>query len=428
MSADTSRCAFLIAAPSSGAGKTTVTLGILRALARAGRSVQPFKCGPDYIDTQFHQVAAGCPSVNLDLFMSSPGAVASLFQARSAGAGVSVIEGAMGLFDGYDCSRGSAADIARVTGVPVILVVDAARTAYSVAAVITGVRAMLGSHPFAGVIFNRVGSPSHEVLLRRAAGSVGVPVIGALPRCDGLTVPSRHLGLSLGHLAGVGAIADRAADLVEAHLPSLLEPRFFSAPIPAVEPLRETPVRLRIAMARDEAFCFTYAENLRGHNILTFSPLRDTSLPADVDLLYLPGGYPELYAGELAANAPMLQAVRRFAASGGKILAECGGLLYLCRDIDGVPVAGLLPLSATMRGARLRLGYRRVVLPDGTEMRGHEFHYSSIVDPGALPSAARQFNAAGEPVATPLYHLGNIVAGYTHLYWAGSDILSLFRQ
>lgn len=428
MSRPLSRPAFLIAAPTSGAGKTTVTLGILRALARSGRTVQPFKCGPDYIDTQFHQVAAGRPSVNLDLFMSTPAAVASLFQARSACADVSVIEGAMGLFDGYDCSRGSASEIARVTGVPVILVVDAARAAYSVAAVIAGVKAMLAGHPFAGVIFNRVGSPSHEAVLRRAAADAGVDVIGALPRCTDLTVPSRHLGLSLEHLADVDSIADRAADLVETHIPALLNPAFFSRPVAPASPLHEPPVQLTIAMASDEAFCFKYTENLRSHTVLPFSPLRDSSIPAGVDLLYLPGGYPELYAATLAANTPMLRAIRSFAASGGKILAECGGLLYLCRDIDGVPLAGVLPLSATMQGARLRLGYRRVVLPCGVEMRGHEFHYSRIVNSEALPSVAAQFNAAGEPVDTPLYRIGNVIAGYTHLYWADSDILSLFLQ
>jgi cobyrinic acid a,c-diamide synthase len=429
---------FLIGAPASGSGKTTLTMGVLRALQRQGLQVQPFKCGPDYIDTRFHEAATGRASVNLDTWLASGAHVKELFARYGADADVCVVEGVMGLFDGYDRSAGSSAEIARLLDLPVVLVAGARSTSYTLAAQLYGMQHFRPDLRFAGVIFNQVGSPRHERLLRQAAEDAGLPCLGALPRSQELEIPSRHLGLRLGDDAEMLAWTDRAASLVEQHvnLQELLDRTTadFPAPVPNPVPPLRCAAPLRLAVARDAAFNFTYRENLarlaQAGTVTYFSPLAGDELP-EADLVYFPGGYPELYAPELSRQTRLRKQVRDYALSGGRILAECGGMIWLTEAIDCVeggsfPMCGVLPCAATMEGARLHMGYRRLEDDRGRTWKGHEFHYSSLVGAEGIPSMVRQFNAAGEAVDTPLFRVGNVVAGYTHLYWGESDILYLW--
>lgn len=424
---------FLIGAAASASGKTTLTLGLLRAFARRGRRVQPFKCGPDYIDPQFHRRAAGTESINLDPYMGSAAHLREIYARYGAGSDLCIAEGAMGLFDGYDRDRGSAAEVARLLRLPVVLVVDARATAFSAAALLYGFARFDPAVEVAGVIFNRVASESHYAHLKAAAEAAGIEPFGYLPRNEAFRAPSRHLGLSLDALQAFDPVIEAVADAVERHVDLDRLAAVTQRETPEVPEHRALARRgLRIAVAHDEAFNFSYRANLdrlAELGALTFfSPLHDTALP-EADLLYLPGGYPEFFLEELQANAPMRQAVAAYARRGGRVLAECGGMMYLCRairDEQGRPctMCGVLPLTATMEGMRLHLGLRRVVWPGG-ELRGHEFHYSRIE--GELPSAAQQYSARGEAVTTPLYRYNQVVAGYTHLYWAEADPLKLFE-
>ncbi|MBO4571760.1 MAG: cobyrinate a,c-diamide synthase [Bacteroidales bacterium] len=423
----------LIGALSSGSGKTTVTMGLLRALRRRGLNVQPFKCGPDYIDTQFHAIASGSGSVNLDTWLSSESHLLDLYARYGVEADACVAEGVMGLFDGYDRMKGSSAEIARLLGIPVVLVVNGKSMAYTVAAQLAGVRDFAPGVRIAGVIFNRVSCGRHAGFMRQACEDVGLPCFGTIPQIEGLEIPSRHLGLTLSAKAEMDALCDRAADAVEANididalLKSVSMP--FKVPSAGTEPT-SSGSGLRIAVARDEAFNFIYRENLaqlkRLGKVSFFSPLAGEPLPP-ADLLYLPGGYPELFAEQLSQQRVTMAQIRDFAESGGRILAECGGMIYLCKGIEEYPLCGVLPMTATMEGARLHLGYRRVAMPSGTQWRGHEFHYSKLTGENALPSVAQQFNAQGEEVSTALFRYKNTIAGYTHLYWGEADILKLWE-
>ena len=425
----------LIGALHSGSGKTTFTMGILRALQRQGLQVQPFKCGPDYIDTRFHALAAGRESVNLDTWLASERHVRDLYARYGADADVCVVEGVMGLFDGYDRMAGSSAAIARLLDIPVVLVVGARSMAYTVAAQLHGMKTFLPGLRLAGVVFNQVSSENHFRFLAQACEDAGLRCFGWLPKVPDLEIPSRHLGLTLAAGQEMERWIDRAADLVThcLDIPALLE----AVSVAAAEAPAEAsaaPGTLRIAVARDAAFNFTYRENLSRLSQLGqvryFSPLAGDPLP-EADLVYLPGGYPELFAAELSSRRETMRQLRDYAESGGRILAECGGMIYLSRAIEGVeggpyPLCGVLPFSATMDGARLHLGYRRLVDAVGREWRGHEFHYSAVTAPDALPSVAQQYDARGGAVATPLYRYKNVIAGYTHLYWGETGVLNLW--
>lgn len=425
----------LIGALHSGSGKTTFTMGILRALQRQGLQVQPFKCGPDYIDTRFHALAAGRESVNLDTWLASERHVRDLYARYGADADVCVVEGVMGLFDGYDRMAGSSAAIARLLDIPVVLVVGARSMAYTVAAQLHGMKTFLPGLRLAGVVFNQVSSENHFRFLAQACEDAGLRCFGWLPKVPDLEIPSRHLGLTLAAGQEMERWIDRAADLVTRcfDLPALLDAVCVAA---AEAPAGSSAASgtLRIAVARDAAFNFTYRENLSRLSQLgqvrVFSPLAGDALP-EADLVYLPGGYPELFAAELSSRRETMQQLRDYAESGGRILAECGGMIYLSRAIEGVeggpyPLCGVLPFSATMDGARLHLGYRRLVDAAGREWRGHEFHYSAVTAPDALPSVAQQYDARGGAVATPLYRYKNVIAGYTHLYWGETGVLNLW--
>ena len=420
--------AFVIAASSSGSGKTTLSLGLMRALSRRNVGVQPFKCGPDYIDTQYHRIAAGQDSINLDLFMSSESHVRNLFDHYSSFSQVSIIEGAMGMFDGFDGMKGSAADIARKLGVQVILLVNAASASYSVAAAIYGFTRFCPDVRVAGVIFNRVASANHYAFLEEACKSVGVTCFGYIRKNEALQTPSRHLGLSLESRTEIERFAEVAASEVESTVDIDRLLRATVIPDREAEILAPDKINLTVAVARDEAFNFIYPANLAGFqaDVVFFSLLRDRVLPK-ADLLYLPGGYPELFADELEQNFEMRKAIRNFAENDGMILAECGGMIYLTEEIDRKKMCGIFPLKTSMENSRLKLGYRKIVF-DGFEVSGHEFHYSDIMDPAGLPSIARQYDIRGKEVMTPVYRYRNVIAGYTHLYWAETDIFNLWRK
>ncbi len=428
---------FLLAAPTSGSGKTTLALGLLRAFARRGRRVQPFKCGPDYIDTQYHALACGRPSVNLDAFMASPDALRESFLKYAAGADCCIAEGAMGLFDGYAATddRGSAAEVARMLELPVVLVVDARAMAFSAAALLHGFATFDRRVESVGVIFNRVSSAGHYERLAAAARTAGIEPLGYLPKNELFTAPSRHLGLSLEHLEAfrptIEAVADAVCQYINLERIEVLTRQPLDVPA-KTEPCPPNTSR-RIAVAQDEAFSFIYRQTLdrlaQVGEVVTFSPLTQREMP-EADLLYLPGGYPEFYLDALSRNESMRRSVARYIEAGGRTIAECGGMMYCCRairDAEGrrYPMCGVLPLEATMEGMRLHLGLREVVL-GGRRLRGHEFHYSRIE--GCYPSAAEQFSARGERVSTPLYRYRNLLASYTHLWLAEIDPFELFES
>ena len=428
----------LIGAATSGSGKTTFTMGLLRALTRRGLNVQPFKCGPDYIDTQFHTIASGRQSVNLDTWMASPEHVREVFARYSQGADVAVIEGVMGLFDGYDRMRGSSAEIAALLDVPVLLVVNARSTAYSVAALLHGMKTFRPDVMIAGVVFNLVASESHYAFLKDAASDAGVECLGWIPRAEGIEVPSRHLGLTIGMENEISSLADRVAYLIEGHkgdgsFCALLKENNCRSEDNLKGTKRTVPnVPFVVAVAKDRAFNFVYRENIdrlaEMGEVKFFSPLAGDELP-EADLVYLPGGYPELFAPELAINRMLASQLVQYAERGGRIFAECGGMMYLGKsltDQEGKvwPMAGVLPIDCTMQGARLHLGYRSMEI-NGNMFKGHEFHYSKIVQKGSDPNCTIfciQRNAKGEKVDTELFRYKNVIAGYTHWYWGEADI------
>ncbi|PLX83742.1 MAG: cobyrinic acid a,c-diamide synthase [Desulfuromonas sp.] len=431
----------VVAAPASGQGKTTVTLALMAALRRRGLAVAPFKVGPDFIDPGHHGRVCGRPSRNLDGWMCGEERVRQTHVRGCAGADLAVIEGVMGLFDGAsgDSDEGSTAEIARWLGAPVLLVVDARSQARSAAALVQGFSTFDPRLEFAGVVFNRVGSPRHEELLREAmASSPGLPpVLGCLPRDEGLALPERHLGLvTAGDHPLDDAFLGRLADWIEDHVDIekfLARPQ---SPCPEVRVaegrVRGNPGEVRIAVARDEAFCFYYPENLElleaaGAQLAFFSPLRDEFLPADIGGLYLGGGYPELHAERIAANRGLLRQIRDAAEGGLPVYAECGGFMLLAEEIDGHPMAGVFPARARMLKRRRALGYREVTLtadaplgPAGTAARGHEFHYSELEMPEAVERAYRMSRRGGEDLGPEGYHLRNVLGSYVHLHFGSN--------
>lgn len=429
----------LVAATSSGCGKTTFTLGLLRALKRKGMQIASFKSGPDYIDPKFHELSSGQPSINLDLYMMSPEHIQEVYTRHSSEAETTVVEGVMGLFDGHTRMEGSPAELAALLGIPVVLLVNAASSAYSVGAIIHGFATWKSEVRVAGVVFNRVASETHYKYLCDAAEDSGVPVLGYIPRTTSLDVPSRHLGLSLEELKRLDAFPDAVADLIEQHvdLDRLLQLCSVPAPCaPSALPAsaKKLDKQMKIAVACDDAFNFIYPENIRALEALGtvhyFSPMNDPILPEGCDLVYLPGGYPEFYLSELTNNEGMRQSIRRYVEADGLLLAECGGMMYLCQQIedeDGTayPMCGVLDGTASMLGKKLSLGYRTVESATN-QWRGHEFHYSRLSTPASYPSIAQQYNVRGGAVDTALYRYRNAIAGYTHLYWAEQNILQLW--
>lgn len=429
------KSSFLISAPSSNSGKTTLTLGLLRALRDRGLAVQAFKCGPDYIDTIHHTTASGRPGLNLDTFMASDMHMRDVYAHYASRADVSVTEGVMGLFDGADKMKGSSAEIAALLDIPVVLVINARSMAYSAAPLIYGLKSFYPGIRVVGAIFNFVSTESHYRFLQDACVDAGVEALGYLPKNEDLHIPSRHLGLHISAETDYEQIIQKLAAIIPRtvnldRLVELTAVHCSGEPGSVLNPQNQSyhksnPRNLRITVAKDEAFTFLYQQNiecLRAFGeIQWFSPLHDGDLP-EIDLLYLPGGYPELFAKALSENRTMLESIRNYCANGGLAYAECGGLMYLGRGIiDGEGSAfnmtGVLDLSTTIRHSKMTLGYR-VMHWEGLEIKGHEFHYSSLKEQLIQAPLAPMTNARGVPVDTQFFRVKNTFATYAHFYWA----------
>ncbi|MEA5113111.1 MAG: cobyrinate a,c-diamide synthase [Geobacteraceae bacterium] len=438
----------VIAAPMSGSGKTTVTLGLLSALKRRGLQPAPFKVGPDFIDPGWHSLACGRISVNLDGWMCPEWFVRETFALHARGTGIAVIEGVMGLFDGCDATTdtGSTAQIARIINAPVILVVDAKSQARSAAALVNGFASFDPRVRLAGVIFNNTGSDNHARILREAiASSVSdVKVLGCIPRDSGLTIPSRHLGLvTAGENPLQGEFLDRLAETVEKYLDvegilSLADR--WGQTLTLDKHVQCQGLTPKIAVACDEAFCFVYEDNLRllrdaGAEIVRFSPLANAGLPAGIDGIYLPGGYPELHAETLAANVTMKTAIREAVEKGMPVYAECGGFIYLTRGLSRgqalTPFVGIFPVSARMLPRRKALGYREVELLDdavigrkGAIARGHEFHYSETEHMPNGVTRLYRVRKYGSDIGTEGYRYKNCLGSYIHIHFGSCPELA----
>ncbi len=413
----------IVAAPASGSGKTTVTLGLLRALARHGERVRGAKSGPDYIDPRFHEAACGQACVNLDAW-----AMPELrIQALAAGTDPLIVEGAMGLFDGAPPDgKGSSADLARLLGLPVLLVIDAARMAQSVAALVNGFLAHDPSLTFAGVILNRVGSLRHDGMLRQALAPLAVPILGSIPREAALVHPSRHLGLvQASERPDLDTFIEGAADLIETHLDlEALRDAMKRAPSrPATKTHRIPPPGQVIAIASDAAFAFAYPHILSdwrdsGAEIRPFSPLANDPVPT-AEMVILPGGYPELQAGKLASNALFMESLR---SSKALIYGECGGYMVLgdtLTDAEGTThrMAGHLRLRTSFAERRLHLGYRRLSARAGPfqgRFSAHEFHYATTLSAEGTP-LFEATDAEGHALSAMGLINGRISGSFAHL-------------
>ncbi|WP_327595536.1 cobyrinate a,c-diamide synthase [Streptomyces chartreusis] len=470
----------VIAAPSSGSGKTTVATGLMAAFAARGLAVSPHKVGPDYIDPGYHTLASGRVGRNLDAYLCGPELIGPLFLHGSRGCDIAVVEGVMGLYDGAagEGELASTAHVAKLLRAPVVLVVDASSQSRSVAALVHGFASWDPQVRVGGVILNKVASDRHEELLRDALDSAGVPVLGVLRRTVQVDTPSRHLGLVpvaerraeavdavaamgaqveagcdlealLGLARGAGALSCAAWDAAEVLAPGA-EPLMDAAPPPPLPvpnlgaappdprvrpegPRPQTPDgldgtdrRVRVAVAGGPAFTFSYAEHAEllgaaGAEVVAFDPLRDEQLPDGTAGLVIGGGFPEVYAAELSANEPLRKAVAALAQSGAPVAAECAGLLYLCRELDGLPMCGVLDASARM-SERLTLGYRDAVAVGdsslavaGTRMRAHEFH-RTVVEPGSGTAPAWGVRSPQRRVEGFVQQ--GVHASYLHTHWA----------
>jgi cobyrinic acid a,c-diamide synthase len=439
---------FLIAGTASGVGKTTAALAITAALRRRGYMVQPFKGGPDFLDTGHHTRISGRNARNLDTWMLSADANRDVLRRASQGADVLLVEGMMGLYDGKDgtTETGSSAEIAKLLKLPVVLVLDAGKTARSIAAVVLGFELFDPEISLAGVILNRVAGDRHFRMLEAAIQSAcKTPVLGWLPREPAVAIPERHLGLQTVEEGGAGEALetriDTLASLAEKHLDlsRLLKLQCgleeMSGTLPA---FANTVDRIRIGIARDPAFSFYYEDNFdllqqNGADLVPFSPMHDRRLPEDLDALYLGGGYPELYTAQIGGNTAMLSAVRGFVVSGRPVYAECGGMIFLSRQItlrDGIShrLAGILPFDIEMTDKLVDFGYVTVELSSdcllgraGAHIRGHSFHYSRISNVRNVATNYRIAYSLSGRMENEGYRLGNVLASYVHLHFRANQ-------
>ena len=435
---------FLLAAPRSGSGKTTMTCALLMALKRRGCAPCAFKSGPDYIDPMFHRAVLGVESRNLDLFFSAPETVRTLYAKGAAGHGAAVCEGAMGFYDGLGgvSDRASAWHLADTLGLPVLLVAEPKGQSLTLAAELNGLKNFRTPSHIAGILLNNCTARMHALLAPMLEKETGLPVLGFLPKLPEAVIGSRHLGLyTAAEVENLQQKLALLADAAEEHIdwPRLLALCEKEPPALPVQP-ETPPARVRIAVAQDEAFCFTYAETLEafrdaGAEVVFFSPLRDTALPENIGGLYLPGGYPELHARELSENTSLLHEIKRKIESGLPTAAECGGFLYLGQsltDAEGQswPMAGVLPGEAKDAGRLVRFGYAALsadsdsmLFRAGESFPIHEFHHwDSTANGTAL--------AAKKPVGGAAWRCGSVnehfYAGFPHLYWAGTPLPQRF--
>ncbi len=428
----------------SGVGKTTLACALLAAFRRRELRVQPFKIGPDYIDPSHHTLAAGRPSRTLDSVLLPPDSLRELFARAAGNCDLALAEGVMGLFDGRNGrgEEGSTAHIAKLLQTPIVVVIDVAKTSRTAGAIALGCLRFDPQLPVAGWILNRVGSPTHARWATEAVESAtGLPVFGSFPREPELGVPERHLGLVPTEESGPDdGFYDHLAAAAEEHLSlgqilTAAECSPLSAGTSGLFPSKPIRTTATIAIARDRAFNFYYEDSLDllrawGAELLPFSPLKDEKLPEGSRGVYIGGGFPEMYAAELAENKRMHVAIFSAAHAGLPIYAECGGLMYLGRSLTGFegrlhPMVGITPLESRMQKRRVTLGYRSVralraspVLPAGSEARGHEFHYSELSEP--VPTETAAYSVQEKDGAPEGYSQGNVLTSYVHLHF-GSD-------
>ena len=489
--------AICVAAVQSGVGKTTLTLGLLSALVRRGLTVQPFKCGPDYIDSGYHGGACGRVSRNLDPWLMGEEAVRDSFCRNVSGADVAVIEGVMGLFDGAEgdatvvCYRndvkqndqesefrqneqnvhnyspnfvnsvrniasgsaglGTTAQVSVITGVPVLLLINGKGLAQSAAAMVKGYCELRKDVRIVGVIANNVNSAKHRRMIADSLSAAGLPpLMGVLPRDAGIAIPERHLGLVPGNENLLNeAWYSHLADVIEKNVDvdSVLDRFTCKRPaVPSSGAARDNDV-VRVGLARDEAFHFYYEDNLdmlkeAGVELVEFSPIKDAKLPDGVSGLYIGGGFPEMFADRLSANTAMRSAISEFSRTGGRIYAECGGLMYLCRDLKGfkgekLEMCGVIPASTVMEGKVRQIGYRKAVLVadgpfgvKGVELRGHEFHWSRTESGDSKADVAYSLrNSRNEDAGTEGFSIKNVFASYVHIHFASSPgVVVAFKQ
>ena len=425
----------IVAAPSSGSGKTVLTLGLLRALRNRGVRVSSLKIGPDYIDPAYHAAATGRPTANLDLWGMRPSTIAGLVDFAGQGAELVLAEGVMGLFDGAADGSGSTADAAALTGWPVLLIVDVRGQGASAAAIVRGFRDHRPDVTIAGVIFNRGGGDAHRAILERAMAGIDIPILGFLPRDPTLAVDSRHLGLKqAGEHHDLDGWIEASARIVAAHVDLSAIARLARPARTAARLSNDAiaPPGMRIAVARDEAFAFSYPHLLagweeQGAQLSFFSPLADEAPDQAADAVYLPGGYPELHAERLASNTGFLDGLRASAARRTAIYGECGGYMVLGRsitDAEGKPhtMAGLLPVESSFAAPKLHLGYRRLILATdcalgarGGEFRGHEFHYATGLPDGNAEPLFHAADAQGKTLAAMGCRAGTVSGSFAHL-------------
>ena len=436
----------VVAGVASRVGKTTIATGLMAALVARGLRVQGYKVGPDYIDPTYHRAATGRPSYNLDSWLSSPALVRQRFEAGMRNADIALIEGVMGLFDGRKQTRDTAstAEIAQLLNAPVVLVIDVSHMGQSVAAVVHGFQCLDPDVRLAGVILNKIASSDHEATLRYAIAEwTEVPVLGAIRRDTSLLIPDRHLGLvpaaeTAIEVQKIGSVIEEVVDVDEVvrvacaagSLPPTVKEEY-AGEIAALSGILDLPsAHIRIGLALDMAFSFYYPELLEiladmGVEIVPFSPLQDNKLPEDVDLLYFGGGFPEVFAEQLAENTGMLVDVRAAVQCGTPVYAECGGYMYLgkaCVNADGKDheLVGILPYTFRMGTERAQVGYREItvlrdtpIAPAGTRLRGHEFHWSRVVEPLLEEHAA--YRVEGREIRYEGYASENLLASYIHI-------------
>ena len=425
---------FIIAAPHSGSGKTTVTLGLLRALKRKSIAVGPAKAGPDFIDPAFHTFASGTPCVNLDPWAMRAELIGHL-ALRQQEQGTLIVEAMMGLFDGAADGNGSAADLAQMLSLPVVLVVDAAKQSHSIAALVSGFKNHRAGLQFAGVILNKVGSPRHAVMLQEALDTIGIPVLGTIYRNEKLALPSRHLGLvQAGEHDQLESFLNQAADVMDQSLDidGLMKLGGARASASSAAANFLPPLGNHIAIARDSAFAFSYPHILdgwmqQGAQLSYFSPLQDEAPESDCDAVFLPGGYPELHGAKIASNLAFKAGLKTAEERGVFIYGECGGYMVLGEglvDAEGAhhEMAGLLPLVTSFEKRKLHLGYR-VAQPIGSlpfesqdrTFTAHEFHYSTIVEEGRAEPLFHVQDARGEDLGSCGLSKGNVAGSYMHI-------------
>ena len=439
----------LISAITAGSGKTLFTMGLLRALKKRGLKVQPYKCGPDFIDPQLLTIASDRESINLDIWMASHTHIQHLYNKYGEQADICITEGSGGLFDGYRRIQGSSAEMASVLNLPIVLLVNARNIGYSVAPIIYGYKNFYPGINIVGVIFNQVSSPNRFAYLREACSDANVDCLGYVPNIEAIKLSSKYSAITLTNRKTLNEQAETIAEVLEKTIDinRLLNkcnrtfPCQYTLPYCSdmePEPFNRQIPKLKIAIARDAAFNFTYRANIdrlaQIGNIVHFSPLYGYELP-EADIIYLPGGYPELFARQLHRRHQMMESIKKYAEAGGKIYAECGGMAFLGRTLKSrengtaYPMSNILPIDFTIPNTpKLVSGYRKMTYGD-IELKGYEYHYSNILqdDTSNEQNLKLITNWKGTDKILPIYRYKNVIASYVHWYWGDRDILNLWK-